>query len=142
MARRRKNKFGAIRTQCIKKHTHASKLESAVCDMITTKEMLGEWKLLNTEKTLHLGPTNYSYRVDFELEDSKGDPFWIEAKGSERAGRWPETKKQWQCFGPGRLEVWKSGKQGRVYLDKVIIPNVKKTMECPYCKNLIQVDVA
>lgn len=113
-------KMGNTKTMCSQNHSHRSKLESAVCEIIRLRELAGEIKLIQVEDHIKLSGW-YTYIPDFKCLDCKtGETFWIEAKGFAN-DRWPSTRKGWKHAGPGRLEVWK-GDYRNPKLDEVIYP--------------------
>lgn len=125
-ARQRRNgggddRYGNSRAGCARGHSHRSKLEAAVCDVLLLREKAGELRLRQTEKHLLLSKAQIKYIADFECEAvPSGEVFYVEAKGFEN-DRWPIVKKLYRVYGPGRLEIWR-GKRGRPFLDETIIP--------------------
>lgn len=113
--------FHNVVSTCNYGHSHRSKLESSVCQMIYLRERAGEIRLLQVEATVYLTLARYKYIPDFRCVDVKtNEVFFIEAKGYPDK-RWPTTKKLWKFYGPGRLEIW-SGSHIRPTLDEEIIP--------------------
>lgn len=113
-------KHGNTRQTCALGHSHRSKLETAVCQIIQLREKAGEIELLQVEDHVLISGW-YLYVPDFKCRDLKtGEEFWIEAKGFGN-DRWPSTRKGWKHCGPGKLEVWK-GDYRNPKLDEVIIP--------------------
>lgn len=109
---------------CALGHSHRSKLEGAVCQIIQLRQKAGELELLQVEDHIYLTDARIGYIPDFKCKDLKtGEIFHIEAKGFEN-DRWPMKKKLWKHYGPNRLEIWK-GTHTRPYLDEVVIPVVK-----------------
>lgn len=120
----KRSKYGNKRSLCALNHSHRSRLESAVCGIIQRRESDGHLKLLQVEDHVKLSDW-YNCIPDFKCLDIKtGEIFWIEAKGDDRAGRWPDTRKGWKHVGPGKMEVWK-GNWRRPFLDEVITPKGK-----------------
>lgn len=106
---------------CERGHSHRSKLESAVCQMIQLREKAGELELLQVESAVYLTEARYKYIPDFKCRDiATGKEIYIEAKGYPEK-RWPTTKKLWKFYGPGYLEIW-GGSHLRLVLDEVIKP--------------------
>jgi len=99
---KKRGKFGAIRT-----NGFASKLESAVHDILKLKEHGGEIFEVVCQSPVELTDANIRYKADFRYTDKKtGEYVWVEAKGAE-GDRWRLIKKLWPHYGPGRLEVWR-----------------------------------
>lgn len=121
MAWNRASKYGAQRTLCQLNHSHRSKLEASVCQLIQLREIAGELKITQIEDHVYLSDAEILYIPDFRCQDpTTYENFWIEAKGFETA-RWPIIKKLWRVYGPGRLEIWK-GTANKPHLDEIIIP--------------------
>jgi hypothetical protein len=115
-------KHGNERSTCARGHSHRSKLERAVCDLILLREKAGEIRLVQVEDHIYLTKARIGYVVDFKCElIDTGAPLWIEAKGFPN-DRWPMKKKLWKHYGPGMLEIWR-GTHARPYLDETIIPD-------------------
>lgn len=108
---------------CFYGFSHRSLLERAVCALIRMRELAGELVHEKHEDRIEIGRAKYVYFADFRVRDAKSsERFWIEAKGNEKCGRWPTTKKQWKAYGPGKLEVWQ-GSYKRPILVKTIYPD-------------------
>lgn len=98
-------KYANVCSTCKYGHSHRSKLEGAVCNIIWFREKAGELYLLQVEDHIKLSGW-YLYIADFKCRNVKtGEIFWIESKGYADH-RWPSTKKGWKYAGPGILEVW------------------------------------
>jgi hypothetical protein len=121
-----KNKYGNLSGQCSRGHSHRSKLEISVCNIIDLREKAGEIKLIQVEDHVKLSGW-YTYIADFKVQDmDTGEIFWIEAKGDAR-GRWPSTKKGWRHCGPGKLEVW-MGDYRNPFLKEILFPKFNGAM--------------
>lgn len=120
--------YGAtpVEQPCFYGFSHRSQLERAVCALIRARELAGEIIHEKHEDRVAIGRAKYVYFADFRVRDAKtSEVFWIEAKGNEKGGRWPTTKRQWQAYGPGKLEVWK-GSYKRPFLAKTIYPEAEQ----------------
>lgn len=114
-------KMGNERSTCALGHSHRSKLESSVCQIIQLREKAGELTLLQVEDHVYLTAARIGYVPDFKcLDKSTGEFLWIEAKGFAN-DRWPMKKKLWKHYGPGPLEIW-MGHHGNPKLVETIIP--------------------
>lgn len=123
-------KMGNTPSVCARGHSHRSKLESAVCQMIHLMEAAGEVKLLQVEDHIYLTKARIGYIPDFKCQSLKsGEIYWIEAKGFQN-DRWPTKKKLWKFYGPGPLHIYK-GTYQRIYLDEVVTPQKEITMSDP-----------
>lgn len=112
--------MGNTRMTCALGHSHRSKLEGAVCQILQLREKAGEIKVLQVEDHILISGW-YRYVPDFRCElVATGEVFWVEAKGFAN-DRWPSTRRGWKHAGPGKLEVWK-GDYKKPVLDEVIIP--------------------
>jgi len=110
---------------CLYQHSHRSKLERAVCDLIWFREKAGEIKLLQVEAHVYLTKAKINYIPDFKCLDLKNnEEFYIEAKGYPDA-KWPIKKKLWRHYGPARLEIW-MGTHTRPSLEETIIPETSE----------------
>lgn len=106
---------------CRLNHSHASKLESAVCALLQLREKAGEIRDLETQCHVYLSRARICYIADFKCVDSRTEAtLYVEAKGFAN-DRWPTIKKLWKSYGPGPLEIWK-GSYTRPSLDEVIKP--------------------
>src|SRR5271165_2940629 len=86
-------KFGNdISSLCALGHSHASKLETAVCQMIQLREKAGEIKLVQIQCKVYLTRANLGYIPDFKCVDNTGQIQFWEAKGFEDQ-LWPWKKK-------------------------------------------------
>jgi hypothetical protein len=114
-------RYGNKRQTCALGHSHRSKLESAVCQMLQLREKAGELKLLQAEDHVYLTEARIGYIPDFKCQDTKtGEIFWVEAKGFAN-DRWPILKKLWAHYGMGRLEIWQ-GSHVNPRLVETIVP--------------------
>lgn len=118
-------KMGNQFSVCAKGHSHRSKLESSVCQILQLRERAGEIKILQVEDHVYLTLAKISYVVDWRCEYVKSkEIFWVEAKGYGN-DRWPMKKKLWKHYGPGALEIW-MGSHEKPYLAETIVPHDKK----------------
>lgn len=118
------SKHGNQRSTCALGHSHRSKLEHSVCQIIQLRQRAGELELVQVEDTILISGW-YKYIPDFKCKDTAtGDFFWIEAKGFAN-DRWPSTKRGWRADGPGKLEVW-GGSHANPKLIETIIPKGKQ----------------
>lgn len=127
--RRRKKgsteKIGNIPTLCALGHSHRSKLESSVCQVLQLRQKAGELILEQIEDHVYLTLARIGYIPDFRCRDTKtGAVFWVEAKGYPN-DTWPIKKKLWRFYGPGPLEIW-MGSHLNPTLSEVIIPQTKQ----------------
>lgn len=114
-------KMGNEPSVCVLGHSHRSKLESAVCQIIQLREKAGELKLLQVEDHIYLTLARIGYIPDFKCQYvATGEIFWVEAKGFPN-DRWPMKKKLWKFYGPGILEIW-MGSHTKPYLAETVIP--------------------
>jgi hypothetical protein len=114
-------KHGNQRSLCALNHSHRSKLESSVCQMLQLREKSGEIQLVQIECHVVLTEAQIKYVSDFKCIDlATGRAFYVEAKGFE-SPRWPIIKKLWHHYGPAKLEIWK-GTYTNPKLDEIVIP--------------------
>lgn len=118
-------KYGNSTSLCTYGHSHRSKLESAVCGIISLREQAKELELIQVEDHIQICckeescKAKISYVADFKCLDLKsGEVFWIEAKGYADHV-WPLKKRLWKHHGPGKLEIW-VGNYRKPYLDEII----------------------
>jgi hypothetical protein len=120
--------MGNQRMTCQMGHSHRSKLEGAVCQLIQLREKAGELELVQVEDHVYLTLARIGYVPDFKCKDLQtGEFFWVEAKGYEN-DRWPIKKKLWKFYGPGLLEIWR-GTHLRPVLDEIVIPTLEGKMK-------------
>jgi hypothetical protein len=118
------SKLGNQRCTCGRGHSHRSKFERAVCDLIDDRQQHGELVLEQVEDHVRLSDAQIVYVADFKVRDVLEDEvFWIEAKGFETE-RWRTNKKLWRFYGPGKLEIWR-GDWTCPRMTDVIIPKRK-----------------
>lgn len=114
-------KMGNTRMTCALGHSHRSKLEGAVCQMLQLREKAGELVIEQVEDHVYLTRARIGYVPDFRCRSvATGEVFWVEAKGYEN-DRWPMKKKLWKHYGPGMLEIWK-GTHSRPVLSETVVP--------------------
>ena len=113
--------MGNVGSLCALNHSHASKLESSVCQMIQLREKAGELKLIQVQAKVYLTRARIGYIPDFLCTDLRtGGDLFVEAKGWPN-DTWPIKKKLWKYYGPAPLEIW-TGSHLRPVLDEVIVP--------------------
>lgn len=99
----------------------ASRLESAVHDILLLQEKAGEIRDIKCQPQVYLTEAKIGYRPDFSYVDEKtGQTVYVEAKGVE-VETWLIKKKLWKCYGLGPLFIFK-GRHDKPYLREVIIP--------------------
>lgn len=114
-------KMGNTNSTCSLNHSHRSKLESAVCEILRLRELAGEIKILQVEDHLYLSLARIGYVADFKcLDVATNKEFWVEAKGFAN-DRWPMKKKLYKFYGPGALQIW-TGDYRRPVLSETIVP--------------------
>lgn len=117
-------KMGNARMTCALGHSHRSKLEGSVCQILQLRAKAGEIEILQVEDHIHLSAARIGYVADFKCKYVKtGEEFWVEAKGFAN-DRWPMKKKLYKFYGPGPLEIW-VGSHLNPRLDEVIIPKAE-----------------
>lgn len=128
-------KIGNTHSTCKRGHSHRSKLETAVCELISLREYAGEIRLLQVEDHLYLSEARIGYVADFRcvaLRDFSriiaGTEFWVEAKGFAN-DRWPILKKLYSVYGFGPLELW-TGHWKNPVLSETIFPKRMKRCQC------------
>lgn len=115
--------MGNTPTVCALGHSHPSKLESSVCQILQLREKAGEIKILQVQDHIYLTLARIGYIPDFKCQYVKsGEIFWVEAKGYPNE-KWPMKKKLWKFYGPGALEIW-MGSYLKPVLTETIIPTV------------------
>lgn len=116
-----KAKFGNTRSKCALNHSHRSKLESSVCQLLQLQAKAKELIIEATEDNVFLTKARIRYIADFRVRMlPSNEVAWVEAKGHEN-DRWPMIRKLWQFYGPGRLVVYK-GTWQRPVMHEVITP--------------------
>ncbi len=102
--KRPKTKFSNVSSTCSYGHSHRSKLESSVCQIISLREEAGELKLIGAEVTVHLSDARIVYIPDFHCVKD-GQQIFIEAKGFQTP-EWRIKRRLWLAYGPAPLEIW------------------------------------
>lgn len=124
MFQKSKNKYGNDRSTCKLGHSHRSKLEGSVCQILQLREKAGEIEIIQAEEHVYLSDARICYIADFKCKDLKtGEMLYVEAKGFAN-DRWPIIKKLWAAYGPANLEIW-MGSHLRPTLKEIIIPRWK-----------------
>jgi hypothetical protein len=119
--KRQDAKMGNIRSACAMGHSHRSKLESSVCQILQFRAKAGELEILQTEAQVYLTLAKILYKPDWKCRDLKtGELFYVEAKGFANE-KWPIKRRLWEHYGPAPLEIW-MGTHVSPYLDETIIP--------------------
>jgi hypothetical protein len=114
-------RYGNKRQTCDLGHSHRSKLESAVCQMLQLRARAGELRIIHAEAQVKLTDAQIVYIADFKCQDcATGDVFYVEAKGFTN-DRWPIIKKLWAHYGPAKLEIWQ-GSHVNPRMAEVITP--------------------
>ena len=104
-------------------HSHRSKLESAVCQVLQLRQRAGEIFLLQVEDHVYLTDARILYIPDFRCMNCKSDEiFFVEAKGYPTP-EWNIKKRLWKCYGPGLLEIW-GGTHRSPTLLETIVPRI------------------
>lgn len=121
-------KHGNLRMTCEMGHSHRSKLEGAVCQILQLREKAGEIEILQVEDHVYLTLARIHYIPDFKCRDmATGAAFHVEAKGFPN-DRWPMKKKLWKFYGPNKLEIW-TGSHLNPKLTETITPESNQTHE-------------
>lgn len=114
-------KFGNTLSVCQLGHSHRSKLEGAVCQILQLRVKAKEIEILQVEDHIYLTDARIGYVPDFKCRYVEtGEVFWVEAKGYAN-DRWPTIKKLYKFYGPGCLEIW-TGNHRNPVLSETIIP--------------------
>lgn len=122
---KKKVKFKNEKSLCALNHSHASKLEGAVCQILQLREKAGELKILQVQDHVRLTLAEILYVPDFKCEDlSTGETIYVESKGYSDQ-KWPIKKKLWKFYGPAKLEIW-IGDYRNPRLDEIIEPKKKE----------------
>ena len=133
MPRARGVEYNNLRSVCGLGHSHRSKLEGAVCELIRLRQLAGEIRLDQVEETVYLTAARYKYIADFRCTDLKtGKPFRAEAKGFPDK-RWPTTKKLYRLYGELPLEIWGGSHQRPKLVEKIIPEASGGERKCPKC---------
>lgn len=121
--KKKESKFRNVESLCALGHSHASKLEGAVCAMLQLRQRAGEIEIIQIQDYVKLTLAEIVYIPDFKCMDLKNKSFfWAEAKGSFVSERWPTIKKLWKFYGPGKLEIW-GGSYSRLNVIEEIVPH-------------------
>ena len=121
-------KYNNESSLCALGHSHRSKLESSVCQILQIRERAGEIKILGAEvRCLICGPEGHpcdhkqkiEYIADFQYQDVKtGNVCFAEAKGFVDH-KWPIKKRLWIHYRTEKLEIW-TGTHLKPVLSEVI----------------------
>jgi len=115
----RRNKYGAKKIERKPGLWFASKLESAVYDILLLREKAGEISEIKCQDTVYLTDARIIYKPDFRfLNNETGNLEWSEAKGLELQA-WRIKRKLWMYYGPGNLLVY-MGSWQRPFLKETI----------------------
>lgn len=108
-------KYGNHRSECVAGHSHRSKLEQAVCQMLHLRMKAGEFVSVQAEvHQLICGPIGHecSHRVkiesvvDFKCTKPDGGVVFCEAKGQFETPVWRLKRRLWMHWELGHLEIW------------------------------------
>ena len=109
------NKFGnKTSSLCTQGHSHASKLESSVCQILSLRVKAKEIETIESQVHVKVcGPPEHEclYKekvelvVDFKLIRPDGSVFYAEAKGFETTD-YRIKRRLWMHNKIGRLEIW------------------------------------
>ena len=115
------SKIGNTESLCALGHSHRSKLESSVCQILQLRAKAGEIEILQVEDHVYLSAARIGYIADFRCKYVKTDEvFLVEAKGYAN-DRWPLKKKLYKFYGEFPLEIW-TGSYQNPQLTETIIP--------------------
>lgn len=113
--------FNNIASVCALGHSHRSKLECAVCQVLQLRQRAGEIVIDQVEDHIYLTAARIRYVADFRCHYVKnGEPFHVEAKGYANP-TWPLKKKLYKFYGPDCLEIW-TGNWRSPVLTETIVP--------------------
>lgn len=116
----KRNKFNAKKV-VNNGYSCASKLESAVLDILKLREFAGEIRNLRTQTKVYLTNARIMYIADFSYEVVEtGETEYAEAKGFKTAV-WAIKKRLFENYGPGKLLIYE-GSYKNPELAEVIIP--------------------
>lgn len=114
------SRMGNTPSLCALGHSHRSKLEGAVCQILQLRQKAGGLVIEQAEDHVYLTDARILYIPDFRCRfDSSGEFFWVEAKGYP-SERWPTIKKLWRFYGPGALEIWGGTWRSPVLMETII----------------------
>jgi len=120
-------KYGNQKVGCTQGHSHRSKLEASVCQILFLREKAKEIVVLQVEDHIKLSDAEIVYVADFKCMNlHTSELFWVEAKGFA-APTWPIKKKLWKFYGPGKLEIW-TGHYNSPTLSETIAPKTKSPL--------------
>lgn len=123
--------FGKYNARRVEKSgkSFASRLESAVHDILLKQEADGEIRDIVLQPQVRMTKAKLGYKPDFSYVDVKtGETVWVEAKGVELP-EWKRNERLWRFYGPGTLFIFK-GTYRKPALHRVVVP-VKNI--CPTC---------
>lgn len=99
----------------------ASKLESALYDLLCLMEKAGEITNIKCQDHVYLTDARIQMIPDFRAYDIKlNTVVYYEAKGFETAV-WRIKRKLWAYYGPGPLRIY-MGSHKRLYLAEELLP--------------------
>ena len=118
-------KYGNESSLCALGHSHRSRLESAVCQILQLRAKAGEIEILQVEDHIYLSEARIGYVADFRCRYMKtGQIFLVEAKGYPN-DCWPMKKKLYKFYGEHPLEIW-TGTYRNPQLSETIVPKKGK----------------
>jgi hypothetical protein len=104
-------------------HSFMSQFEARLYDGLLIMEKAGVIKDIETQVRVSLTRAGIGCIPDFRVFDLElMEPVYHEAKGFETE-RWQIILKLWRCYGPGRLVIWKSQRDGTPFIKETVIPN-------------------
>lgn len=115
-----KAKYGNVRSTC-GDHSHASKLESAVCWLLSLRQKAGEIRDLRSQVAVKLTKAEITYIADFRFTFTANEEIgFAEAKGF-KTPEWRLKLRLWRHYGPGVLEIYE-GNYARPKLVETVVP--------------------
>lgn len=121
--RNKNHKYGANKVTHAG-YSFASKLESAVFNLLHLQKLAGEIKEIQVQDSVYLTLARILFKPDFKVTKPDGSVYWVEAKGFE-SPVYMIKRRLWMFYGEGELHVYKGNYKGP-YLDEII-----KTKEKP-----------
>lgn len=111
-------KYGATRVSHAG-YSFASKLESALFDLLKEREGKGFISEIKCQTSVYLTEARILYKPDFQFI-SHDKIVYAEAKGME-TNSWRIKRRLWIFYGPGDLEIWK-GTYKKLRCDEILCP--------------------
>lgn len=116
-------RYGNKPSLCSAGHSHASKLESSVCQMLQLRIRAKEIDIVQCQDHVYLTEARILYIPDFKCTTRDKKEFFVEAKGFETP-EWKLKKKLWKFYGPAPLEIW-MGSHTNPFLKETLTPEKK-----------------